>query len=109
MTHPVDAKNLTARIKEIKAYSNDSILVAIDASLGGEEDLPGMVKLKEGPLRPGKALAQKLPPIGDIAVTGIVGKELNRESINSGSISDVYFMARELSRVIGLWQQLIND
>ena len=103
LDQPVDAKNLTYKMEQITNHAS-SVLVAIDASLGEESQI-GMIKLKKGPLLPGKALSRKLPPIGDISITGIMGKELNRKNINSGSISNTYFMAQKLSRTIWLWQQ----
>ena len=68
---PVHALNLQQNLDDItKKYDSPAIL-AIDASLGKEKEI-GFLKIGEGALYPGAAIQKKLPPVGDIFITGIV-------------------------------------
>lgn len=71
LENPVHAKNIT-EINELilKTYSNPYI-IAIDASLGDLQDV-GKVMIESKPLNPGLALNKKLPPVGNLSITGVV-------------------------------------
>lgn len=71
LSEPVHAKNLTETIAEIKQLHKDSIVIAIDASLGSAGHL-GYITLGEGSLYPGIGVDKELPCVGDIFITGIV-------------------------------------
>lgn len=68
---PVHAKNLSQSLSYAKSLSSNPFIVAIDASLGQHEHV-GMVTLSDGPLYPGSGLNKKLPPVGNMHITGIV-------------------------------------
>lgn len=55
----IHAKNLTSKLKEISANHKNTLIIAIDASVGDEETL-GYINMRQGGLQPGKALAKKL-------------------------------------------------
>lgn len=103
---PLHAKNLVKQIEEIKINHPQIIEIAIDAAIGLEEDV-GIIKLRNGPLFPGKALAKKLPAVGDLSITGIVGKrDLGKgRHIFNGSLHHVYHMAQLISQAIHEWHQ----
>lgn len=104
LDEPLHAKNLVEEIEEIKVVHPEIITIAIDAAIGLEEDI-GIIKFRNGPLLPGKALAKGLPPVGDLSITGIVGKkEFSRgRLVFNGSIKPVYYMARVISQAIYEW------
>ncbi len=68
---PIHAKNLEATIQFIQLYHPDSLIIAVDASLGVMEHV-GYITLSEGSLTPGVGVDKNLPAIGDICITGIV-------------------------------------
>lgn len=72
LEHPVHAKNLEHTLREIEKLYSDPFFIAIDASLGIDEHI-GCITLSNGSLSPGEGVQKKLPPVGDIAITGIVG------------------------------------
>ena len=86
----------------------DNFIIAIDASVGTIEDI-GNIKVRQGPIIPGKALAKKLPPVGDYAITGVLGSNQERNIMigsNQGSLAAVYPMAQIIAGAIcGLYQQ----
>ncbi|HNX29698.1 MAG TPA: spore protease YyaC [Syntrophomonadaceae bacterium] len=99
---PLHAKNISKEIETIKSMHPDNIQIAIDASVGSINDI-GNIKVREGPIIPGKALAKKLPPIGDYAITGVLGSHQQRNNItegNQGSLAAVYPMARKIADAI---------
>ena len=107
---PINAKNLSQEIVAIKRQFSNRIAIAIDASAGGDEEL-GIVKIRQGPLLPGKALAKGLPAIGDYSIIGMMGIRVDRrnlKTLHQGSISHVYQMARLLSDAIAAWQAQSN-
>jgi hypothetical protein len=64
-----------------------------------------MIKLREGPLHPGLAVARQLPAAGRLSITGVVGTTHDKRKITQqyGSIEPVYNLARLLSSVIITW------
>ena len=68
---PVHALNLEPVLNYIHQHHPDSLIIAIDASLGQKKHL-GYVTIDNGSLYPGAAVQKHLPPVGDIHITGIV-------------------------------------
>jgi putative sporulation protein YyaC len=102
---PLNARNLNNRVELIKKKHPDSIIIALDASLGSTDDL-GMIKLFHGPLQPGKALARKLVAVGNLSVTGIVASQSDKFKLdrnNFGNLTLVYHMAKVISDAISSW------
>ena len=72
LDQPVHALNLEYSVKRVEKLYSDSIVVAVDASIGNVEHI-GYVTLGRGPLRPGLGVKKELNEVGDIFITGIVG------------------------------------
>jgi len=107
LDQPLHAKNLVREIAKLKEKHPETIEIAVDASVGNEEDL-GIITIKQGPLIPGKALAKRLPPIGRISITGTVGIRFDKRcsrSISNGSLTHVYHMSRHISEAISEWNE----
>ncbi|MEN6328485.1 MAG: spore protease YyaC [Syntrophomonas sp.] len=104
---PINAKNLSPEIIAIKRQLGIRLAIAIDASAGSDEEL-GIIKVRQGPLIPGKALAKGLPAIGDYSIIGMMGIRVDRRNLRTlqqGSINHVYQMAKMLSEAVTAWQQ----
>jgi putative sporulation protein YyaC len=71
LSEPVHALNLEKTMECISQDFRFPAIIAIDASLGNKNEV-GCLKIGKGPLRPGAAVQKKLPPVGDIFITGIV-------------------------------------
>lgn len=71
LSHPIHAKNIEETIQHINKVFDDPLIIAIDACLGKMNHI-GMIHLGEGPIIPGAGVNKKLPPVGDIFITGIV-------------------------------------
>lgn len=71
LSNPVHAKNLNETLESAKFQYPDSIIIAIDASLGSNHHI-GYITLGEGSLNPGVGVDKVLPSVGDISITGIV-------------------------------------
>jgi putative sporulation protein YyaC len=57
--------------KYIDSISSNQLVIAIDACLGRMERV-GHIVVDKGSINPGSGVDKKLPPIGDISITGIV-------------------------------------
>lgn len=68
---PVHAVNLQETIDKIEKLYNDPFIVGIDACLGKYSSI-GMITIGEGPVQPGTGVNKRLPPVGNIHMTGIV-------------------------------------
>lgn len=68
---PVHAKNIEETTNKIYADFNNPFIIAIDASLGKNENV-GKINLYDGPIFPGSGVNKNLKPVGDISITGIV-------------------------------------
>lgn len=101
---PLHARNLVSSLPSIYRLYPARMEVAIDASLGNEKDL-GVIRIRQGPLLPGKAMSKRLPPLGHISITGIVGTHSDKKHLpsNSGSLSPVYGMAWAVSEAVWKW------
>jgi len=104
---PLHAQNLLQGIKEARQRNIGKYMVAIDASVGNEEEI-GLIQLRQGGLVPGKAFAKNLPTVGQFAITGVVDVRVNhwgaRRNKNQG-LALVYHMAQLLSESIGEWHR----
>ena len=94
LSQPVHALNLSETIEEIKLRHPDSLLIAVDASLGTRKHT-GYLTISKGSLEPGLGVHKKLPPVGDIAITGIVNSAGNFDhfSLQTTRLSTVVRMA----------------
>ncbi|HWP97929.1 MAG TPA: spore protease YyaC [Syntrophomonadaceae bacterium] len=101
---PLHAGNLLEKWNRIRGQHKPGSIIAVDASLGHEEEL-GMIRLRDEPLRPGKALLKGLPPIGDYCLTGVVSSraETRLKSTHNGSLNAVYHIASLISQAVVLW------
>jgi len=71
LDNPVHARNLENTLCLIKDLYPNPFIIALDATLGTRQSV-GFITLSFGPLRPGSALKKRLPPVGDIHLTGVV-------------------------------------
>lgn len=102
---PLHAQNLLPGLKEARQRHMGRIMVAIDASVGTEEEI-GMIQLRKGALVPGRALAKNLPSVGQLAITGVVDIRTGiwgPRSIKHQRLALVYNMAKLLSESIREW------
>lgn len=68
---PVHANNLEENLALIKHKMVSHPVIAIDACLGQLSSV-GTILLDQDPLRPGAGVKKKLPPVGDLSLSGIV-------------------------------------
>lgn len=110
LDEPLHAKNLHQRMELIKEQHPGNMEIAIDASLGPADDL-GMIKLFQGALQPGKALSQRLEPVGHYYITGIVASQDDKPKLGRssfGSLTHVYHMASLISEAVSIWYNSYN-
>lgn len=65
---PVHALTLSQTLLKIDLAH--TLVIAVDASVGNPEYV-GYIGMSREPLRPGSGLGKKLPPVGDVSITGI--------------------------------------
>lgn len=82
---PVHAMNLEHCMKRVNKISRDSVVVAVDASVGNIEHI-GYVTLGRGALKPGLGVQKELEAVGDIFITGIVGSSGNGDPLMLQSV-----------------------
>ena len=107
LQEPWHAGNLSLKLRELRSLYPYRPVVAIDASIGDDEP-PGLIKLKTGPIRPGKAVQKNLPKVGDFAITGLVGNRENKAAPTGAgiiSLAHVYSMSRVISDAIISWEK----
>jgi putative sporulation protein YyaC len=104
LAEPLHARNLVSRLDYIYALHPAHLEIAIDASVGNDNEL-GFIRLRQGALLPGKALSRRLPPIGHLSITGVVGTRAQKQHLrsNTGSLGPVYGMAWAVSEAVWKW------
>lgn len=94
LSHPVHALNLEKIHASIQQLHPCALIIAIDACLGEKKHL-GYVTIGNGALYPGAGVRKKLPPVGDIHITGIVniGGVLEQLTLQTTRLSTVISLA----------------
>jgi putative sporulation protein YyaC len=71
LKNPIHAKNIVDTLNDINSNFINPYIIAIDSCLGSLNNI-GKVFIQKKPLIPGLALNKKLPPVGEMSITGIV-------------------------------------
>ncbi len=105
LDNPLHAKNMIQGITTLERLNRGRTIIAVDASVGNEDEI-GLLQMRPGSLMPGRALAKKLPPVGDYTLTGVVDIRANKlghlgHRNKHAGLGLVYNMAQVLSRSIG--------
>lgn len=110
LDRPVHAMNLEQYIQMIHRCYPQSVIVAVDASVGSMEHV-GCVTLGRGALRPGLGVSKELQAVGDIFLTGIVGGYGNRDPLmlQSVRLSLVMQMADYICESAFLVEQFLEN
>lgn len=95
LEHPCDSEQvgpILATLQEARC------VVAIDACLGRAEST-GLYLVRSGPLQPGQAIGQHLPPVGDYSVAAVVNTQGHKPYwiIQTTSLYRVLGMARTIA------------
>lgn len=102
LENPVHAKNLCQNIKLIEKKFKNSLIIAIDASLGDAYNI-NYINIGEGSIKPGAGVKKNLPNIGDLYITGIVNTKnfMDISILQNTRLSTVMNMADIIST--GIW------
>jgi putative sporulation protein YyaC len=71
LSQPVHALNLKETRLSIEEKYDSAAVLAVDACLG-QKDKIGCLEVGRGSLKPGAAVKKRIPPVGDVYITGIV-------------------------------------
>jgi len=106
LENPLHALNLHENIEELQQCTPAPFVVAIDACLGQNVKV-GEIILQNGPLLPGKAVKKELPPIGDLAIKGIVniGGFMEMLVLSNTRLHLTYSMSQKIARALVLAAQ----
>jgi putative sporulation protein YyaC len=98
---PVHAANLLEAVERVQRTHPGATIIAVDACLGVPENV-GSISVSEGPLRPGAGVNKSLPPVGEVAVTGVVNVAGFMEYfvLQNTRLSLVMSMARVIAQAI---------
>lgn len=98
LPQPIHRQNYLEQTSRISRHAPNRYTIAIDASLGDSSDI-GHIRIRSGSIRPAAAFGGSLPPIGDLAITGIVGASglHDYQTLQSTRLSLVVSMASDLA------------
>lgn len=97
---PVHGLNITDTLETIKKEHSASRIIAIDASIGLTNESVGQVRLKTGPIKPGKALNKELPPVGDYSIVGIVNHKDTGPFLSGVRLSLIMKMSDHIAKAL---------
>jgi len=102
LNFPITAKEVEYARTYIKQMHPNSIIIAIDAAVGCEDDV-GLIRVINKGLKPGLGVDKKLGTVGDISIVGVVaGKSVsNHKLFNLTRLNLVYKMAEKIAGGIG--------
>lgn len=100
---PVHAMNLDATLEQLYHTYEQPFVIAIDACLGQASSV-GTIQIGSGPLLPGAGVNKKLPPVGDIHISGVVnlGGFLEYQVLQNTRLHLVMSMANLIARSLFL-------
>lgn len=99
---PVHALNLETTIEEINQELDNYLLIVLDACIGQKEEV-GTIYLRQGPLHPGIAIGNVLPPVGDfhlLAVVNYQNKKTGKNYLTNTRLFTVQDMAKRTAKLI---------
>ncbi|MGM9986864.1 MAG: spore protease YyaC [Bacillaceae bacterium] len=101
LDYPVHALNLEETMTTILTYHKDAFIIGIDACLGKMTNI-GAISIGKGPVKPGAAVNKKLPPVGNIHLTGTVNIAGYMEHVilQNTRLSLVMKMANSVSKAV---------
>lgn len=99
LARPVHALNLNETVDMLYRQHPHSLIVAIDASLGNRNHL-GFLTVSKSALEPGLGVRKKLPPVGDISITGIVN--------TSGTFDHFLLQTTRLATVVRMADSIVS-
>lgn len=108
---PVHALNLEMTLEEIYQELDNHLLIVLDACIGQKEEI-GTVFLRQGPLHPGIAIGNVLPPVGDfhlLAVVNYQNKKKHKNFLTDTRLFTIYDMAKRTSELILEVAQAIKE
>lgn len=102
LQNPLDATTLVPELSQI-TFPNNSFVIAIDSVFGSDRIVNSIV-IREGSLQPGIGIGNKLPPVGDCSVMGVVlkHKTAKESSLLYTNLHMVYTMATLIAKGISL-------
>ena len=97
LSHPVTALNLAQAVDYIKRRHPSAMIVAVDSSIGGEDEI-GVIKVNKGGIYPGSAVGKSLPCVGDVSVTAIVShRRAPAHALSSVRLGLVHSLAKQIA------------
>ncbi len=103
LSRPVTAKEVKYLDAFLRKTHPMSKIVAVDAAVGEDADV-GLVKVVDGPLRPGSGANKRLGRVGDVSVLGIVARRsaFSYQLLNLTRLNMVYAMAEAISGAVSM-------
>ncbi len=110
LDEPVHAVNLAEVIQTVSERFSNPYVIAIDACLGQLSSV-GHITLSDGALQPGAGVHKKLPPVGDLHITGIVnvGGFMEYFVLQNTRLSIVFKMANVIAQALAVGIQVSED
>lgn len=100
LKNTVTAKDVPYLFEYLKNAHPSSFVVAIDAALGGKNDV-GKIKITDKGVKPGLGVNKILPTIGNASIIGVVGEKNDNHNMTSVMrLGQVYSMAKKISSAI---------
>ena len=109
LDEPIHALNIHDKLYEIYEKHKDAFIIGVDACLGNVDHI-GRIEVRDQPLKPGKGVGKKLPPVGDVSIVGIVDDSENAEFFSNRLIrlSFIYKLANSIELLLNHTIDVIN-
>lgn len=110
LNYPITAKEISYAKEYISKAHPNSLIIAIDAAIGEEDDI-GLIKIRDRGIKPGLGVDKDLEEIGDISIISIVAsKSQNHINLyNLTRLNLVYKVAETISNGIDLYLKQIDN
>lgn len=101
LNHPITAKEIEHVKTHLKILHPYSVVIAIDAAVGAENDV-GLLRFMDKGLKPGLGVNKNLCAIGDASIIGVVAQksEQNHKLYNLTRLNFVFKMAEVIANGI---------
>lgn len=98
LNSPITAKEVEYAKTYIKLMHPNSVIIAIDAAVGSQDDI-GLIKVQNSGLKPGLGVNKNLGTIGEIGIIGVVAAKSikNYNLFNLTRLNLIYKMAERIA------------
>lgn len=110
LSKPVTAKEVRYIREFLKKTHPTSTVIVVDAAVGEEGDI-GLIKVRDGALKPGSGAGKDLDAVGDVSIMGIIAEKslFNYSLLNLTRLNIIYKMSSVIANALATFVDIRKE